>query len=180
MYVQYKYIYSHFRSTKKGEKDNPDKQDTYNTNQTYMYNNNTDNIFVCTICSYTLPLCVCSRLNSRRHQLRPIDNPRTPAIKRIEDTRIQGLKLPTNTSGLGSPPPTAGGTGGGGPMRNNQLPPLDVGGTAGTAGVPSSLLATGMMHYTLHIPHVVIFGQFMLLQITGVNGGGRANAPNNL
>ena len=70
--------------------------------------------------------CVSSRLNSRRHQLRPIDNPRTPALKRIEDTRIQGLKLPTNTSGLGSPPPTAGGTGGGGPMRNNQLPPLDV------------------------------------------------------
>ena len=136
-------IYSHFRSTKKGEKDNPDKQDTYNTVQTYY--NNTDNMFVVQYVQYTLPFCVCSRLNSRRHQLRPIDNPRTPALERIEDTRIQGLKLPTNTIGFGSPPPTAGGAGGGGPMRNNQLPPLDVGGTAGTAGVPSSLLATGMI-----------------------------------
>lgn len=59
----------------------------------------------------------------------------------MEDTRIRGLKLST-AIGIGSPPPTAGGTGGGvatgggGHVRNNQLPPLDV----GTAGAGDAYL----------------------------------------
>ena len=83
----------------------------------------------------------------RPQQLRPIDNPRTPALEGMEQARIRGYRLATNTSGMMmmSPPPTAGGGvvmgGGSGHVRYNQLPPLDVGGTS--AGMQSTILPTG-------------------------------------
>ncbi|CAI8010835.1 Protein FAM149A [Geodia barretti] len=85
----------------------------------------------------------------RPQQLRPIEHPRTPALERIESAQIRGYRLPVNAaSGAGvvglSPPPTAGGgvasgglmgvVGGSHVVRNNQLPPLEIGG--GTTGIP--------------------------------------------
>ena len=84
-------------------------------------------------------------------QLRPIDH---PALERIEQPQIRGYKMATNPaggiSGIMSPPPTAGPTAGGGvsggvfgggyAIRNNQLPPLEVGGVVGvmqSTGLPS-------------------------------------------
>jgi hypothetical protein len=85
----------------------------------------------------------------RPQQLRPIENPRTPALERIESAQIRGYRLPVNAASGGgvvglSPPPTAGGgvasggfmgvVGSGHVVRNNQLPPLEIGG--GTTGIP--------------------------------------------
>ena len=93
-----------------------------------------------------------STVARRPQQLRPIENPKTPALERIGQAQIRGYRLPVNTGCVGlSPPPTAGGgvasvgvasggsvgVVGSGHVRNNQLPPLEIGGGAiTTTGVP--------------------------------------------
>ena len=79
-------------------------------------------------------------------QLKPIENPRTPAPEKMGRAQIRGVRLPVNASGAGlTPPHTAGGcvasggimgVVGSGHLRNNQLPPLET----GLTGIYSSTL----------------------------------------
>ena len=53
------HVYTCIKSTKEGEKDNPEKQDTYDTDQTSKTcNTQTRYIFTCTTCIY-MYMCTC-------------------------------------------------------------------------------------------------------------------------
>ena len=92
---------------------------------------------------------VSSRMAQRRQFLRPMENPRTPALVPIDDG-IRGYKLSTSSSsaaaaaiaaGQSSPPSSA-------YARHTQLPPLEVGGVVISTTGPSH--SAGVAIHSVH------------------------------